>query len=284
MVKLFASLPVFVDYGLISLTNLYKDKICTTLSNQKAHNVTWDSETIHIPDFFINDCWRSSKKYIVVPLGLSVKGTNGHANILFIDKTNMEVERFDPHGISWTNYNTELLDNILEKYFGKNGLKYIRPIDYCPLIGTTGHRFGPQMFEQDWKVGGGFCQVWTIWYIEHRLQLLSLTREQVMEKLMHTLQDLYDNDELEETFMEYIDDIQDLTLKDFPHLKDEVESFENHVESLRKNVKERYLTQKEKSFLDHVLVRHRSTEEGYLDVDRAYVGGRRRNIYSNNFR
>jgi ankyrin repeat protein len=137
-------------------------------------------------DKIFNKCVKSKTRFIVIPLGIELK-SGSHSNYLIYDKTTNEIERFEPHGGTTPigfNYNSHLLDESLIKYFKtiNNNIKYIRPEDYIPKIGfqimdsyeTNNKRIGDP---------GGFCALWSIWYVDQRLTYQELDRKTLINEL-----------------------------------------------------------------------------------------------------
>jgi ankyrin repeat protein len=132
-----------------------------------------------------------SLRYIVAPIGIKLQ-TGSHSNGLIIDLSNIEndqvtIERFEPHGSAFPrdfNYNPDLLDDILSSRIGNiivdalgKSIKlfYVSPKDYLP-------RFSFQAVESNEEnnenIGdpGGFCAIWTIWYLDHRVRYTNLSQ------------------------------------------------------------------------------------------------------------
>jgi hypothetical protein len=165
--------------------------------------------------------------YTISPIGKKNKDA-GHQNIILIDNVNRIVERFEPHGSVTRGYskkNQELIINstygileylktIMEKYTGK---EYKIFNDYvtevCPLIGFQGVQeeemndaleslngafddIEDERFREFFKHSGfGYCQMWTIFYAEKRLQrkyrnITTLKqRTQMIQDLIKEMQD-----------------------------------------------------------------------------------------------
>lgn len=146
--------------------------------------------TVHNYNEIFNRCVKSDTRFIIIPLGIEL--SNGsHSNYLLYDKSIKEIERFEPHGGTTPvgfNYNSELLDSILTRYF-KNidkDIKYISPIEYIPKIGF-------QIMEsyetEKTRIGDpkGFCALWCIWYVEHRVTYYDLDRKTLIKELFKTI-------------------------------------------------------------------------------------------------
>lgn len=156
--------------------------------------IVWAYHKLYLmEDFYENfkKCLaRPDKRYIVIPIGIEMR-SGGHANYLLYDKKTHEVERFEPHGSTaplGLNYNPALLDDILETRFKEMDplVKYIRPKDYLPKIGFQ----LLDIYERKRKkIGdpGGFCALWTIWYIDMRLSNKDIDRKVLVNKMIQTI-------------------------------------------------------------------------------------------------
>ena len=136
--------------------------------------ILWSFQRIFFPTFFDFEFSKKMKdthiKTIAIPLGIEL--TNGsHANILFVDKENMTIERFEPNGANYPmglNYNPHLLDTTLEHKFLEYHLQFIKPGDFLP---TIGFQILENIENKCKKIGdpNGFCGVWCTWWVYHRL-------------------------------------------------------------------------------------------------------------------
>ena len=155
--------------------------------------IVWIRYKLYIMESFntvFKNCIAKNKRFIIIPLGIEMKNGN-HANYIIYDKQINEIERFEPHGTSGPielNYRPELLDSILEKKFRaiNNDIKYIRPSDYLPKIGF-------QLFDNseknNKKIGdpGGFCALWSMWYVDMRLTYPDIDRKILVKKLIKNI-------------------------------------------------------------------------------------------------
>ena len=109
--------------------------------------------------------------------------------MLFYDKKNKIVERFEPNGKNFPrglNYNPDLLDSILENKFKSidNDIEYRRPKNYLPIIGfqfleTLENRKCRRIGDPN-----GFCAVWCIWWIEQKIKNIKIESSILAEKLI----------------------------------------------------------------------------------------------------
>lgn len=151
--------------------------------------IVWIEFKLYIMDNFLElwkQCIKSNKRFIIVPLGIEMK-YGSHANYLIYDNSIKEIERFEPHGGTTPigfNYNSTQLDDLLEKYFVSidKDIRYVRPHEFIPKIGF-------QIMEaheaKTHKIGdpGGFCALWSIWYVDQRLSTPRLSREKLIDDL-----------------------------------------------------------------------------------------------------
>lgn len=129
----------------------------------------------------------NNKRFIIIPLGIELQ-EGSHANYLIYDKKLREIERFEPHGSSnppGFNYHPDKLDTVLEKKImdiDKN-ITYISPLSYLPKIGF-------QIFDviekNKKKIGdpGGFCALWSIWYVDLRLTYPDMNRRKLVSDMI----------------------------------------------------------------------------------------------------
>lgn len=115
----------------------------------------------------------SDHQIMAIPIGIEID-LGAHANVIIIDKRFNIIERFEPNGKYEPrnyNYNSELLDNMLEMYFKKIfDYEYLSPKKTQQIIGFQ----SLEVHENDKmkKIGdpGGFCVGWCLWYVEQRVK------------------------------------------------------------------------------------------------------------------
>lgn len=206
-----------VLFGLIFLLTKHKSA-CSTLSQNFSENkelckfyksigvvmnsrceflnfeIVWVQYKLHIVESFnkkIIECLKNNKKrYIIFPVGIELH-EGSHANYLIYDKNTNEIERFEPHGgnmPSGLNYNDDLLDSLLEEKFKLviPNVIYVRPKDYLQKIGFQ----VLDMFEGNKKyIGdpGGFCALWSIWYVDMRMSYPDIPRNKFLKKSIEVM-------------------------------------------------------------------------------------------------
>jgi ankyrin repeat protein len=158
--------------------------------------IIWVYNKLYIaPEFgeYFNRCINNSNiRFIIIPIGIEMR-EGSHSNYLIYDKKIKEIERFEPHGSSnpmGLDYNPSLLDNLLEKRFGEliKNITYIRPSVYLPKIGF-------QLFDiaetKKKKIGdpGGFCALWSIWYVDMRILYSDIPRDKIVNILLQAIKE-----------------------------------------------------------------------------------------------
>ena len=113
-----------------------------------------------------------------------------HANLLLFDHHNMEVERFEPHGMEVDVVSIEdygLVDPEFEFVVNNisTGYKYIPALQYCPTISVQRlHAYRAE----DEKFGDiGFCVAWSLFYFDMRMINENYSREQLMSYITNEL-------------------------------------------------------------------------------------------------
>lgn len=202
--------------GLIFLIKKHKN-VCTTLGKNHTPNedmcnfyksmglimngrcdflnfeIVWINYKLYMIDNFsklFNNCVKSNARFIIVPLGIEMV-SGSHANYLIYDKEIKEIERFEPHGGTTPigfNYNSQYLDEILVDYFKSidPDIKYINPREYIPKIGFQ--LMDSQEVNRT-RIGdpGGFCALWSIWYVDQRLTYYTYDRKKLIKNLFSNI-------------------------------------------------------------------------------------------------
>lgn len=93
-----------------------------------------------------------------------------HANALIINNITKTIERFEPHG-NTKYYDQNKLDIKLSNYAKRFGLTYVNMSDSClPL----------QSKEDVFYDINRSCMIWSLWYIEYRLQNPALSKSDII--------------------------------------------------------------------------------------------------------
>jgi ankyrin repeat protein len=157
--------------------------------------IVWIEYKLYMIDNFadlFNECVESSARFVIIPLGIEMK-TGSHANYLIYDKQIKELERFEPHGGTTPigfNYNSKQLDDILEQYIISvdPDIKYIRPDEFIPKIGF---QIMDSQEAQTHRIGdpGGFCALWSIWYVDQRITYPHYSRDRLITELFSNIRE-----------------------------------------------------------------------------------------------
>ena len=155
--------------------------------------IIWVNQKLYLVDNFfekITNCINKKSEFIIVPLGIELTA-GSHANYIIYDVKNKTVERFEPHGSSTPpglNYSPKILDELLESRFKliNPDITYYAPQDYLPKIGFQ----LMDIFENNKKkIGdpGGFCALWSIWYVDMRLKYRDLDCKELVKILIRSI-------------------------------------------------------------------------------------------------
>ena len=129
---------------------------------------------IHELDQLIAKYITSTKRFLVIPVGIEL--SNGsHSNILLYDKNTNIMERFEPNGADVPpnyNYNEIQLDRILHNYFKRHfkNLIYNTPKHFLPKIGFQAYEQVEHYKTRKLGDPGGFCAAWCLWYVKQRVK------------------------------------------------------------------------------------------------------------------
>ncbi len=119
--------------------------------------------------------------------------------VLFYDIEKKCLERFEPHGSGYPsnfNYNPDLLDEIIKKkflnifsnHFETNiDIQYLRPKDYLPKIGFQTLDSTEADVNKNIGDPNGFCTLWTIWYLDHRIHYVDTNPKKLVIKLINKI-------------------------------------------------------------------------------------------------
>ena len=184
--------------------------------------ILWSYQKIFYPTYFEYEFDKKMKdksiNYITIPIGIELT-IGSHANILFIDKINKTIERFEPNGANYPiglNYNPSFLDEILENKFTDYNLKFIKPQDFLPNIGF---QILENLEESKCKKLGdpnGFCGVWCTWWVFHRLKNPLIPNNELANLLIQTIKmKNLSFRNLIRNFSYYIVELRDVNLKKY---------------------------------------------------------------------
>ena len=154
--------------------------------------IQWLYQNIFFPENFNDIIEQFLKKkevnIFIVPIGIEIEN-GAHANILLYDKNTNVLERFEPYGSDNPpnfNYNSSLLDTLLNNYFKKyfKNMKYNSPKKFLPKIGFQSYESIES--NRNKKIGdpSGFCAAWCLWYIYNRLKYISMPSNELVLQLI----------------------------------------------------------------------------------------------------
>lgn len=131
-------------------------------------------------------------RFIIMPIGIILSNGN-HSGILIYDRLKNELERFEPHGSDYPfnyNYNPNELDHAINERLSKlipTNFKYVYPKDFLPKVGFQIFENNEISFNKNIGDPNGFCTLWCIWYVDHRLKYPDVPREKLIFKLMQKI-------------------------------------------------------------------------------------------------
>ena len=131
---------------------------------------------------------QNNKKYYILPI-IIYKPTGAHMNVLVHDlKTNI-IHRFEPHGRR-SKFTTVSLDNFLKRHinfsYAREGIAKRQQPKYIGIKNLPYN--GPQVLDK-WGKGPGRCAIWTLAYMNYRLQYTHLKESQIFEYMGRTEKD-----------------------------------------------------------------------------------------------
>lgn len=189
----YSTTSINIFSGLLYLSKKYKNtKSSINLIKQNTELINFNnnySEFINYSLYwknykFINDInslysyinqIKDKTNFFIIPLGIELfdsKGYKGHSNYLIFDFKNNRLERFEPYGSEppqSMNYDSNLLDNVLENFSLQFNLEYLPPKKYLPKISFQ----YKEIYELKSNYIGdpdGFCSTWSTFWTELRLK------------------------------------------------------------------------------------------------------------------
>jgi hypothetical protein len=157
-------------FGFSAIYEKYKDKVCFLSDDDKLVTIEWADEELNIPDNIWELMEKCNSRIIAVPVILYYTYHKySHMTILIYDKRRLEMQRYDPNGMS-QEYNEFILDEKLKFEFWDNlnsAINYIKPDNTCPVQLYQSKYFTDENDE-------GYCSAWCFWYLELRLMNLDI--------------------------------------------------------------------------------------------------------------
>lgn len=179
----------------------YKYKLNDIISHNNkcelvSFEIIWTNKKLFFePHFVANfmDCLKSKKRFIIIPIGIEMK-EGSHAGYLIYDKELKELERFETYGggmsLYGTYYDSPLLDEKLELKFKSidENIQYISPHKYLPKISF---QLMDIIEKGKKKIGDpfGFCALWGIWYVDHRIMYKDIPRDKLVKILIDNIKE-----------------------------------------------------------------------------------------------
>ncbi len=138
------------------------------------------------------------KRFIVIFLSIIDSCTETyHANIVICDKLLRTAERFEPISCIDVWYNPDSLDDHLNKLFLSMKFKYIKPLQYCPVmcmqtaqlmetgfekpVERLGRETDSKTYNQPDKSRIEYCTGWTLFYADLRLTYPDIDRNRLIQ-------------------------------------------------------------------------------------------------------
>jgi hypothetical protein len=132
---------------------------------------------------FLDSC---KKRFVVLPLLLLLKSGSVHFNMVIYDTKDKEMERFEPYG-GKIKINFDKLFKMYIDVFMDN-VTYFEPLTFCPNISfqQLNETYGTRLSSDP----GGFCTIWSLWYMEMRLKYPDKSRKKIIDI---AIQDISEN-------------------------------------------------------------------------------------------
>lgn len=244
---------IFNSIFLIYLRDLYPELCLIPLLPENYFSIIyWDTVTLKLTvidgfEEYLKKCLKNStKSIIIIPITLFFR-KGSHANVIFYYKKTKTIERYDPHGFS--DYDIEL-DKELIKYFKKINipLKEINtPILICPSYYNSNE--GLQILQGREKIKsknmpGGFCSIWTKWFIHLRLEYPNIPSNNLLDKAIEQF-------ESDKTILTYfitgysnwiLNNVSKEVLNDVPHYMLSGLTFKEAPDVIKKSIRKKMLS------------------------------------------
>lgn len=126
--------------------------------------------------------WANPKVPLVAVFVMLSFGTNpeGHINILLFDKRTRTVDHFDPNGFA-----LEEVKDAVRSTMQSLGWRYQEPELTCPRVRGLPQGL-QQMLDKNSRFAGT-CAMWSLWYIEQRLEHPDESGKAILQAMMHDL-------------------------------------------------------------------------------------------------
>jgi len=144
------------------------------------------------------------KRFIVILLSIVDTCMKiNHANIVIIDRQLKTAERFEPDTcLEETEYNFKSLDEQLGLLFPTVGFKYIKPMDYCPVMC---YQFTQTLEpESDSEDKMKFCSAWSLFYADLRLTYPDINRSELIDISINSIKQRISLTQFIDNYIEYV--------------------------------------------------------------------------------
>lgn len=176
------------DMDIAVLIELHLQTLDGFVIDLKHDALLWSKKYMRLAD-----CRKKGLRFIVIPLKIINYPKTLHLNALIFDIKNNTLERFEPHGSRVYGEDDQIINTILSKLHPE--FTYIEPTNFClskkyitkSLQKTLGSKTGigmqaVQEFENiASKANLGYCQAWSFWFIDLRLQNPDKTPQELID-------------------------------------------------------------------------------------------------------
>ena len=123
---------------------------------------------------FLDSC---KKRFVVLPLLMILKSGSVHFNMVIYDTKDKELERFEPYGGKVKTKFDKLFKMYIDVFI--DNVTYFEPLTFCPNISfqQLNETYGTILSTDP----GGFCTIWSLWYMEMRLKYPDKSRKKIID-------------------------------------------------------------------------------------------------------
>jgi len=139
------------------------------------------------------DCIERGVKLIAIPFNFYIVGVGSHSNMLIYRPDKKTIERFEPHGkifLHNLNKSDDFINSVLKTMFEKKMKPYLKKYTpkYIPANEVCPMSKGFQSLENELKTmekeGGGFCNLWSLFFLELMFLNPTLSTQEVLKKAL----------------------------------------------------------------------------------------------------